>query len=80
LGLRPLVTIAITAEAFAIFVATLPDGYRAELRPDGNGGFVVTLPNGILDGLEVLRGPGESYSDVILRLGRRPVSGSTLDA
>jgi hypothetical protein len=57
--LRPLVTIAITAEAFAIFVATLPDGYRAELRPDGNGGFVVTLPNGILDGLEVLRGPGE---------------------
>jgi hypothetical protein len=62
-----MVTIASTAEAFAIIVATLPDGYKAELNPDG-GGFVVTMPNGILDRLEVLRGPRESYSDVIIRV------------
>jgi hypothetical protein len=63
-----MVTIAITAEAFAIIMARLPDGYKAKLSPDANGGFVVTLPNGILDRLEAFRGPRESYSDVILRL------------
>jgi hypothetical protein len=45
----------VTAEAFAIIVAALPEGYKAEPSPDGNGGFVVSLPNGILDRLEVLR-------------------------
>jgi len=65
-----MVTIAITPEAFAIIVATLPDGYKAELSSDGNGGFMITLPNGILDRLEVPRGPGESYSDVIIRVAR----------
>jgi hypothetical protein len=65
-----MVTIALTAKAFAIIVTTLPDGYKAELSPGGNGGFVVALPNGILDRLEALREPGESYSDVIIRVAR----------
>lgn len=63
-----MVTIAITPEAFAVIVATLPKGCKAELRPDSNGGYQVTLPNGILDRLESMRGPGQSYSDVILAL------------
>jgi hypothetical protein len=37
-------------------------------RPDGKGGYLVTLPRGVLDRLKALRGPGESYSDVILRV------------
>jgi hypothetical protein len=68
--LKPMITIAITPKAFAIIVATLPHGYKAELSPDGNGGFVATLSNGILDRLEVLRAPGESYNDVIIRAAR----------
>jgi hypothetical protein len=67
-----MVTIAITAEAVAIIVAALPDGHEAELGPDGDGGFLVTLPNGILDRLKVLRGPSERWSDVILRLAAEP--------
>ena len=31
---------------------------------DGNGSFVVTLPRDVLDKLNYLRGPGESYGDV----------------
>jgi hypothetical protein len=33
---------------------------------------VATLPNGALDRLKALREPGENYSDVILRLAKRP--------
>ena len=49
----------------------------AETRPDGRGGYLITLPRGVLDGLKAMRGPGESYSDVILRLARgRQASGN----
>ena len=37
---------------------------------DGNGSFVVPLPRDVLDKLNYLRGPGESYSDVILRVAK----------
>jgi hypothetical protein len=39
----PMVTTAITPEAFAIIKATLSDRYESELRPDGNGGYQVTV-------------------------------------
>jgi hypothetical protein len=42
----------------------------AEARPDGKGGYLVTLPHTVVDRLKALRGRGESYSDVILRLAR----------
>jgi hypothetical protein len=63
-----MVTISITPEAFTAIEATLADGYEAEARPDGKGGYLVTLPHDVLDRLKAMRGPGESYSDVILRL------------
>jgi hypothetical protein len=62
------VTISISPEAYAAIGATLPKGSRADARPDGKGGYLVTLDRTVLDRLRELRGPGESYSDVILRL------------
>jgi hypothetical protein len=59
---------SITAEALAAIAATLPDERVAERRPDGKGAYFVTLRRDVLDTLNYLRGPGESYSDVILRL------------
>jgi hypothetical protein len=62
------VTISITAEAYAAISSTLPKGVRAEARLDEGGGFKITLDRHTLDGLAALRGQGESYSDVIVRL------------
>jgi predicted CopG family antitoxin len=63
-----MVTISITAEAYAAIRSTLPKGVRAEPRLDEGGGFKITLDRHTLDRLAALRGPGESYSDVIVRL------------
>jgi len=48
----------------------LPDDREADRRPDGRGGYFITLPHGVVDRLGHLREPGESYSDVILALAR----------
>jgi predicted CopG family antitoxin len=63
-----MVTISITAEAYAAMRATLPKGVRSKPRLDEGSGFKITLDRHTLDRLKALRGPGESYSDVILRL------------
>jgi hypothetical protein len=60
-----MVTIPSTAEAFN---ATLSAGTEADARPDGKGGFQITFAHDVLDKLKALRGPGESYSDVIVRI------------
>ena len=65
-----MVTISISAEALAAIAGTLPDGREADHRPDGKGGFFITLPHGVVDRLKALRGPGQSFSDVIVRLAR----------
>lgn len=49
------VTISISAEALAAIAATLPDGREAERRPDGRGGYFITLPHGVVDRLGYLR-------------------------
>jgi hypothetical protein len=41
-----MVTISITAEAFAAIETTLPKGSKAEARPDGKGGLLVTQLGG----------------------------------
>jgi predicted CopG family antitoxin len=63
-----MVTISITAEAFEAIRATLPATSTADPRPDGKGGFHITLPRDVLDRLKLIRQPGESYSDVIVRM------------
>ena len=46
----------------------MPDGREAERRPDGKRGYFITLPHGVVDRLNYLRKPGQSYFDVILAL------------
>jgi hypothetical protein len=50
-----MVTISITAEAFAAIEATLPKGSKAEARPDGKGGLLVILDRLTLDRLKAMR-------------------------
>ena len=63
-----MITISITAEALAAIAATLPDDREADRRPDGKGGYFITLPHGVVDRLNYPREPGQTYSDVILAL------------
>jgi hypothetical protein len=65
-----MVTISITSEAFAAIEATFAKGSKADARPDGKGGYLIVLPHALLDRLKAMRGAGESYSDVILRLAK----------
>jgi hypothetical protein len=63
-------TISITAAASAAIEAAFPGDWSAEVRPDGKDGYLLTLPDGMIDLLSALRAPGDSYSDVILRLAK----------
>jgi hypothetical protein len=64
------ITISITAEALAAIAATLPKGSPAEAHPDGKGGYLIVLPRNVLHRLKAMRGPGETYSGVIIFLSR----------
>jgi hypothetical protein len=63
------IRIAITAEAYAAIASTLPLGSVA-VEPEANekGDRYVWLAPNVVDRLRFLRGPGESYSEVILRI------------
>ena len=64
-----MIRIAITPAAFDVLAATLPIGsvgFEPELN--GNGERLIWLEAHWVDELAAMRGPGESYSDVILRL------------
>ena len=62
------IPIAITAEAYDAIKASLPGGWA---RPAGPDGLIrVWVYRKIADQLGELRGTGESYSDVILRIAR----------
>jgi predicted CopG family antitoxin len=60
-------TISISAEAYLAIVATMPEGSYTALRDD-RGGYAIILDRMVLDHLNATRAPGESYSEVILRL------------
>jgi hypothetical protein len=66
----PMITISITPDAFAAIASTLPKGSTVDARPDGQGGYLVTLDRRVLDRLAAMRRLGESYNDVILRLAK----------
>jgi hypothetical protein len=38
-----------SAKALAAIAATLPDDREADRRPDGKGGYFITLPHGAVD-------------------------------
>jgi hypothetical protein len=63
------IRIAISPEAFDVIAATLPLGSIGyENATNEKGERLIWLPPDALAKLKAMRGPGESYSDVILRL------------
>jgi hypothetical protein len=68
-----MIRITITPAAFEAIVSTLPFGstaFESELSP--NGERYIWLEPRFVDRLAAMRGPSESYSDVILRLAADP--------
>jgi hypothetical protein len=64
-----MICITINQAVFDAIASTLPLGSAAyEQEPDANGERQIWLAADVVNRLRSLRGPGESYSDVILRL------------
>ena len=64
-----MIRIAITQAAFDAIARTMPFGsVNFEAGVDANGERYIWLPRAVVDRLRSLRGAGESFSDVILRL------------
>jgi hypothetical protein len=70
-----MIRITISATAYEAIAATLPSsvGYERIRAPDGD--YHVWLEPRFVDRLRAMRGPGESYSDVILRLATASLIG-----
>jgi hypothetical protein len=68
-NLLPMIRIAITQAAFEAVARTLPLGNVSfENKIDEEGNRLIWLDRAVVDRLRSLRGAGESFSDVILRL------------
>jgi hypothetical protein len=63
-----MVRISISPAAFDAIASTLPGNVGFENARDTNGDWFIWLPYDVLAKLNRLRGPGESYSDVILTI------------
>jgi hypothetical protein len=63
------ISISVSVAAFEAVAATLPLGSVGfERDATGGGDYLIRLEPHVLDRLRAMRRPGESYSDVILRL------------
>ena len=65
-----MISIPITEEAYEALKARMPRIERAPTSQGRNGQMRISLDRKFVDGLLELRRPGESYSDVILRLAK----------
>jgi len=65
-----MIRIAITPAAYAAIASTLPSSVGVEPQRAPNGDFHIWLEPRFVDRLRAMRGPGESYSDAILRLAK----------
>jgi hypothetical protein len=75
-----MIRIAITVEAFNAIAATLPFGsvgYENQINERGER--LIWLDHAVVSRLRAMRGRGESYSDVILRLAADAGDGSGRD-
>ena len=70
-----MIRIAISQAAFDAIARTMPFGtVNFEAGVGDNGERCIWLPRAVVDRLRALRGAGESFSDVILRLAAGPLS------
>jgi hypothetical protein len=73
-----MIRIAITQAAFEAIARTLPlgnVGYENKTNEEGNR--LIWLDRAVVDRLRAMRGPGESYSDVILRIAAEKIGGDS---
>jgi predicted CopG family antitoxin len=63
-----MISIPITEEAYEALKARIPRIDQAPTSISRNGQMRILVDRKIVDWLLELRGPGESYSDVIIRL------------
>jgi hypothetical protein len=63
-----MVRICITPAAYAAIAGSLPGNVGVERARAENGDIFIWLDHATIAKLKASRGPGESYSDVILRL------------
>jgi hypothetical protein len=64
-----MIRIPVTAAAFDAITATLPAGSVGfEAEPDAEGYRLIWLDEPVVARLTAMRGPRESFSDVIMRL------------
>jgi hypothetical protein len=68
--ITPMIRIAITPAAYAAIAGTLPGNIGVERGRAENGDVFVWLDQATVAKLKAMRGPGESYSDVILRVAK----------
>ena len=61
-----MIRIAISAEAFEAIARTLPLGHESEANERGER--LIWLEAAMVDRLGAMRGPGESFSDAIMRI------------
>ena len=62
-----MIRIEISAAAYAALCEGVPPDSRLPAEPSPSGGFYLWLDRMTLNKLMAARGPGESYSDMILR-------------
>ena len=63
-----MIRITISVAAYAALATALPSGLGVQQERAPNGDYYVWLERRLVDRLRAMRGPGESYSDVIVRL------------
>ena len=63
-----MIRIAISPAAYEAIAATLPSNVGIGHERAPNGDYFIWLEPRFVDRLRAIRGPGESYSDVILRV------------
>ena len=65
-----MIRLTITVAAYEAIAATLPSSVGVEQKRAANGDYHIWLEPRFIDRLRAMRGPSESYSDVILRLAK----------
>ena len=67
----PTIVITVTAKAYGAIKATLPAGTKTwPTSPGDQGDVVIQLDQAMVARLNATRDPGESYSEVIIRVAR----------